>query len=291
MYSNSRFITIRGLSVHYRVIRPVGSVRHRVFLLSSPGQSTFNWRYIVPELTGADCLCVLCDLPGYGLSECRDDVPQDHETRAQYLWGLLDALDMEEEGHLNCWHLMAHGSACGTIAQMALLQPDSAASLLMLAPVLYSPLPAVVRTLAARPGFAKLIAAFLKCFVLSPKRFARITASLYGAPLPEKALSQLRRPAMSLLGHEEMLRQLLLTGYQLDMSRLNDLFMPSMILWGGRDPLLGGTIPARLRTKDFPSAEYHVLPAAGHCPGETNSRAVRDFLRGWIRELWAGGSE
>lgn len=291
MFSNSRFITIRGLSVHYRVVKPVGPVLHRALLLASPGQSTFNWRYIVPELTGAGCECVLCDLPGYGLSECRDDVPQDHETRAQYLWGLLDALDMEEGGHLNCWHLMAHGSACGTIAQMALMQPDSAASLMMLAPILYPPFPAVIRHLARRPGFSRLLRALLRRSILSPKRFARATASLYDAPLPEKVLAQLRRPALNLIGHEEMLRQLILTGYNLDVSRLNDLFMPVMILWGGRDPLLGGTIPSRLRTKDFTTAEYHILSSSGHCPGETNSRAVRDFLRGWIRELWVGGAD
>ena len=291
MYSNSRFVTIHGLSVHYRIVRPVGPVRHRALLLSSPGQSTFSWRYIVPELTGADCLCVLCDLPGYGLSECRDDVPQDHETRAKFLWGLLDALDMEEGGQLNCWHLMAHGSACGTIAQMAVMQPDSAASLLMLAPILYSPFPSVIRQLAKGPGFTRLIRLLLRRYVLSPKRFSKATAFIYGAPLPERALQQMRRPALNLIGHEEMLRRLILTGYSLDMSRLNNLFMPSMILWGGRDPVLGGAIPARLRTKDFTTAEYHVLASSGHCPGETNSRAVRDFLRGWIRELWAGGGE
>lgn len=289
MYSNSRFITIRGLSIHYRIVHPVGPVRHRAFLLSSPGQSTFNWRYIVPELTDVGCECVLCDMPGYGLSECRDDIPQDHETRAQFLWGLLDTIDMEEGGQLNCWHLMAHGSACGTIAQMALMQPDSAASLLMLSPVLYSPVPPPVRWLIRRPGSVKLIRAFLRRYILSPKRFSKITAYLYGAPPPEKALAQLHRSALSLIGHEEMIRRLLLDGYHLDMSRLNDLFMPAMILWGGRDPILGGTIPARLRSHDFKTAEYHVLPCAGHSPGETNSRAVRDFLRGWIRELWAGG--
>lgn len=291
MYSNSRFITIRGLSIHYRIINPVGSVHHRALLLSSPGQSTFNWRYIVPELTGAGCQCVLCDLPGYGLSECRDDVPQDHETRAQFLWGLLDALDLEEEGQLNCWHLMAHGSACGTIAAMAMEQPDSAASLLMLSPILYSPFPGFVVRLARRPGFTKLIRFLLRRYVLSAKRFARLTAGVYGAPPPEKALIQLRRPAMKLIGHEEMLRRLITDGYQLDMSRMNDLFMPAMILWGGRDPILGGTIPARLRSRDFKTAEYHVLSSSGHCPAETNSRAVRDFLRGWIRELWVGGAD
>ena len=288
MYSDSRFISIHGITVHYRILRPAGAVRHRVFLLASPGQSTFSWRHIQPELTEAGCLCVLCDMPGYGLSECRDDIPQDHETRAQILWGLLDAVDMKERGKLGCWHLMAHGSAAGTIAQMALTQPDSASSLMMLAPVLYSPIPAAVRYFARRPGFSRLLGALLHRCILHPGRFARITSFLYGAPLSPKTLSSLHRCAHALLGHEEMLRQLLLNGYSPDLSRLNDLFMPAMILWGGRDPLLGGTIPARLRTQDFKIAEYHVLPSAGHCPGETNSRAVRDFLRGWIRELWAG---
>lgn len=287
MYSDSRFISIHGLTIHYRLVRPASEVRHRAFLLASPGQSTFNWRHIVPELTEAGCLCVLCDMPGYGLSECRDDIPQDHETRAQILWGLLDAVDMEEGGRLGCWHLMAHGSAAGTIAQMALTHPDSASSLLMLAPVLYSPVPSLLQYFARKPGFSKLIGVLLRRYIMNSRRFARISAFFYGAPLSQKALSQLHRCASGLIGHEEMLRRLLLDGYRLDMSQLNDLFMPAMILWGGRDSLLGGSIPARLRTRDFSTAEYHILPSSGHCPGETNSRAVRDFLRGWIRELWA----
>jgi pimeloyl-ACP methyl ester carboxylesterase len=64
-----------------------------------------------------------------------------------------------------------------------------------------------------------------------------------------------------------------------------------MIIWGKRDPILGGEIPARLRSRDFKTAEYHVLSSAAHCPAETHSQAVRDFLRGWIRELWAGETD
>lgn len=288
MFSNSRFIAIHGLSVHYRVVMPEMPVRHRALLVASPGQSTYNWRHIVPELTEAGCQCVLCDLPGFGLSECRDDAPQDHETRAQFLWGLLDALDLEEGGQLNCWHLMAHGSACGTIATMASMQPDSAASLLMLCPMLYSPLPGFLTKLAHSPSFVRPIRAWLQRNIIPPQKFARFAARLYGAPVPERTLQQMHRSLVRLSGHEEMLRRMLIDGYRVDMTRLNDLFMPSMVLWGGLDPILGGEIPNRLRLRDFKSAEYHLLPGSGHCPAETNSRAVRDFLRGWIRELWDG---
>lgn len=290
MFSDSRFIVIHGLSVHYRVVMPAEPARHRALLVSSPGHSTFGWRHIVPELTKAGCQCVLCDLPGFGLSECRDDVPQDHETRAQFLWGLLDALDMEENGKLNCWHLMAHGSACGTIAEMALMQPDSVSSLLMLCPTLYSPLPGWLLRFFERPGSTKLIGTWYRRNIAPMNRFARIAARMYGMALPEKTLRLLHKPLLRLEGHGEMLRRLLLDGYRLDTSRLNDLFMPVMVLWGGRDPLLGGSVPAKLRDRDLKNAEYHILSSAAHCPAETSSRAVRDFLRGWIRELWTDGS-
>jgi len=288
MFSDSRFIAIHGLTIHYRVVMPAGRVRHRVLLVASPGHSTLCWRHIVPELTEAGCQCVLCDLPGFGLSECRDDAPQDHATRAQFLWGLLDELDLEESSQLNCWHLMAHGSACGTIAEMALLQPDSASSLLMICPILYSPLPELLQRFFDRPGSVKLIRSWYQRNILPQKKFAKIAARMYGVNLPEKVIQQLHKPLRRLDGHEELLRRLLTDGYRLDASRLNDLFMPMMVLWGGRDPLLGGEIPSRLRSRDLRTAEYHTLAAAAHCPAETSSSAVRDFLRGWIRELWAG---
>lgn len=283
MFADSRFITIHGLTMHFRVVMPAGDVRHRVLLVPSPGQSTSGWRYILPELIAAGCECVLCDLPGYGLSECRDDAPQDQDTRARFLWGLLDALDLEEGGALNCWHLMAHGSACGAIARMALQQPDSTASLFMLCPVLYAPIPAVFMRVIERPNS---IRRWYRRHVLNRRKFAAMAARMYAVPLSERTLNRIHRSMLRLNGHEAMLKNLVSDGFRTETDGLNDLFMPTMVIWGGRDPLLGGKIPDRLRARDFKSAEYHVLPSAGHYPAETNSRAVRDFLRGWIRELW-----
>ena len=286
MYSDSQFVKIRGLSIHYRVISPESKVRHRVLLVASPGQTTGGWRKIVPELIKADCQCVLCDLPGYGLSECRDDVAQDHETRAQFLWGLLDALDMAEGGALNCWHLMAHGSACGTIAQMAVMQPDSTSSLLMICPMLYPPLPEFAMKLLKKDAVLKPIKWMLNKVIGNERIFNELVKHLYGKKMPDQMTKQLRSQLRVLTQHEKMIRNQILDGYRLDMSRLNDLFMPAMVIWGGRDPLLGGEIPEKLKKRDFKTAEYHVLSRSAHYPAETNGRAICDFLRGWIREIW-----
>ncbi len=279
-------MVIRGVPVCYETARPAGSVRHRVFMLSAPGSTTASWRLIVPELTQAGCLCVMADMPGFGQSGYCEDMPLEQSLRARYMWGLLDALDLEAEGQLKCWHLMGNGSACGTIAEMAIQQPDSSASLFMVSPILYSLLAPPVRALVRQPFFERMIAGWMRRNVASEKAFERLARRLYGRRLAPERLKELRRPLLRLTGHEETVRNMLLEGYQVETQELSKLFLPAMIIWGGRDVLLGGTISRRLRERDFPAAEYHLLPSAGHYAMETNSRAVCDFLRGWIREMW-----
>ncbi len=59
-------------------------------------------------------------------------------------------------------------------------------------------------------------------------------------------------------------------------------FCPTMAIWGGRDPLMDKRAVAEVR-RLLPDAETHVLKSAGHFPMETHSKAMRDYLRGWIR--------
>lgn len=278
---------IRGVPVCYEMARPMGSVRHRVLLLSAPFSTASSWRPIVPELTQAGCLCVMADMPGFGQSGYCEDMPLEQSLRARYMWGLLDALDLQAEGELKCWHLMGNGSACGTIAEMAIQQPDSAASLFMVSPILYSLLAPPVRVLVKRPAFERTIASWMRRNVASEEKFAHLAKRMYGREVSKERLKELRRPLLRLFGHEEMVRHMLLEGYDVEMSEVSKLFIPAMIIWGGRDVLLGGAISRRLRERDFPAAEYHLLPSAGHYAMETNSRAVCDFLRGWIREMWS----
>ncbi|MBQ8954547.1 MAG: alpha/beta hydrolase [Clostridia bacterium] len=286
MEGDSRYITIRGLTIHYHVALPEGPVKHRVFLLSAPGFLTSCWRLILPELTEAGCLCVLCDMPGFGKSQFNDEIPAEQSLRARYLWGVLDTVDLERDGRLQCWHLMAHGSACGTIVEMALQQPDSAASLFMISPILYPPVSRALTPAVRSKAFSGLLRGWMQRNIVGPEHFSKLLTHVYGHE-PRKGQAELMRlPLLRLVGHEDVVRRLLLESFSIDTGALSSLFMPAMILWGGEDHILGGAVPRRLREKDYPSAEYHVLASAGHCAMETHSRAVRDFLRGWIREMW-----
>ena len=282
----SRYIAIHGLTIHYRVAMPAGPAKGRVFLLSAPGFLTSCWRMLIPELTDAGYLCVACDMPGFGRGQFKNDIPIEQALRAQYLWGVLDAVDLDRDNRLSCWHMIAHGSACGTIVEMARQQPDSTASLFMVSPMLYSPIPRALKPLLRVRAFDGVLRGWFRRNVVSPQGFERLTRRVYGrAPQPAQ-LEQMRQPLLRLSGHEDTLRRLLLEGFGASTKALKSLFMPCMILWGGADHLLGGAVPARLRKRDCPGAEYHVLPSAGHCAMETHSRAVCDFLRGWIKTYW-----
>ena len=282
----SRYIAIHGLSIHYRLALPAGPIRNRVFLLSAPGFSGACWRNLLPELTGAGCLCVVCDMPGFGKGQFNDEIPAEQALRAQFLWGVLDAVDLDRDNKLSCWHMIAHGSACGTIVEMARQQPDSTASLFMVSPMLYSPVPKAMEPVVRSKAFGGVLNGWIRRNVVSEKRFEKLARRVYGKAPQSAQLEQLREPLLRLEGHGDTVRRLLLEGYAVDTAALREMFMPCMILWGGADRLLGGAVPARLRKRDCPNAEYHVLPSAGHCAMETHSRAVCDFLRGWIKEYW-----
>ena len=59
-------------------------------------------------------------------------------------------------------------------------------------------------------------------------------------------------------------------------------FCPSIAIWGGSDPLLPAGTRERLSAL-IPELEAHVIRPAGHFLTETHSRALRDYLRGWLK--------
>ena len=135
MAADELWIPFRGMNVHIKVIEPEGALLRRVFVLSSPVISTFNWRKILPEMNQAGALTVVMDLPGFGQSACGPGAPQDNRTRASLAWGVIDEIDagLGEEG---AWHLMGHGSACQVLMDMANLHPDSVSSQIYICPLL-----------------------------------------------------------------------------------------------------------------------------------------------------------
>lgn len=266
----SQYLSFMGIRVHYTLSKPEGALKQRVLLLGSPLVTTFHWRKLLPELSQLGCLTVMVDLPGFGRSDCADGVPQDNDLRANILWGILDDVDQLTEAPLSLWHLAAHGVSCSTILRMANQYPESVKSLIHISPTF---------SLQNPPADPRLFMQRFEETSSSGERFRDVIERYSGFPLDDYVLDRMRRPLQRPGAGKTFLRML---RHASSAPAEGMGFCPTMALWGGRDELMDDYAVSEVR-RLLPDAETHVLKSAGHFPMETHSKAIRDYLRGWIR--------
>ena len=265
----SQYLSFHGVDVHYRIVASQEGARQRVMLLSSPLISTFHWRKVVPELTQMGCMVVLIDLPGFGKSACGMQVPQDNVMRSNILWGILDEIDRETKQPDSLWHLIGHGSACATVLEMACLYPDSVKSQVHIAPLLTTNIPSRVESPSK----------WYNETIYDKDNFRRMIEHYSGYPMDDYIVDRMRSPLLR-QGSRECFLRMLREGKTEPEGTLG--FCPAMVLLGGRDALM--THETReLIAAHLDGAESHILKSAGHFPMETHSKALRDYLRGWLR--------
>ena len=267
MNEESRDLSFSGLRVHYRLVCPDGPVKNRMLMLSSPLINTFHWRKLLPELTELGCLCVLVDLPGFGLSD--PGAPQAQSVRANMIWGILDSVDADTDAPMSMWHLMGHGFACATLLRMAAMYPDSVKSQIHVSPT-FSLNVAEGR---GDPG------RWYDVHIGSPQRFRRMIEHYAGYPMDDYIVDRMRRP-LARDGVRRSFEKLFASAAQPPSQGMG--FCPTMALVGGRDPLIDEERQAQIDAL-LPDAEMHNIRSAGHFPMETHSKAMRDYLRGWLK--------
>ena len=268
LFEESQYLSFAGLRVHFRIVRPEEEVRNRILILSSPLIGAFHWRKLVPELSELGCLTVLADLPGFGRSDC--DAPQDDEVRANLLWGVLDEIDLRTDAPMSTWHLMAHGCACPAILRMAAHCPDSVRTQVHIAPTFS------INADFRRQGGAER---WYDANIASAGRFRRMIEHYAGHPLDDYVVDRMRAPLLrpgERAAFSRMLRHAAVP------PKVGMGFCPTMAIIGGVDPLMDETRLGQIQTL-LPDAELHRVKSAGHFPMETHSKALRDYLRGWIR--------
>ena len=268
MAEESQYLSFHGIRVHFRIAAPEDAPRERVLLVSSPLIGAFHWRKVVPELTQMGCLVVLADLPGFGRSDCSIAAPQDNVMRANILWGVLDEIDRASGAPDSLWHLAGHGSACAAVLEMASLYPDSVKSQVHISPLFVTTPPRDEQPLR-----------WYRHTILEKDNFRRMVEHCSGYPMDDYILDRMRAPLLRPGAQQNFLR-MLRAGRQETECSLG--FCPAMALIGGRDALMDAGALECIR-RHLEGAEMHTLKSAGHYPMETHSKALRDYLRGWIQ--------
>ncbi|MBR3928563.1 MAG: alpha/beta hydrolase [Clostridia bacterium] len=271
-------LSFQGIRVQAQIYEPEGDITARALFVSSPMGDPASWSNLLGNLSKNGVLCVSADLPGFGANPVSQKVPQDNDTRTRILWGILDEIEWKRGDGQSKWHLVGHGSGAAAVMTMALYQPDSTLSRVLLSPVLEagqaSPFHSFLTSGAGEP----ILNGLMRHFFVKEKPFHRLLARLYGSSRsPERTQAlykMLQRKGVipSLIRH---MRE----GYQLndDVYSVNT---PVMIIWGANDRIFGGQIPIKL-AKRLPGAEKHILNT-GHMCMETAPGDIGDYLRGWF---------
>ena len=271
-------LSFQGIRVQAQIYEPEGEIVARALFVSSPIGDPASWSHLLSNLAKNGVLCVSADLPGFGANPVSRKVPQDNDTRTRILWGILDEIEWRRGDGQCKWHLIGHGSGAAAVMTMALYQPDSTLSRVLLNPVMetsqISPIHSILFSSLGEP----VLTALLNYFLTREKPFGRLITRLYGlARSPERVQAlykMLNRKGIipSLLRH---MRE----GYEIN-SDVYSVNTPIMMIWGSNDRIFGGQIPVKL-LKQLPGAEKHVLNS-GHMCMETNSGEIGDYLHGWF---------
>jgi len=266
-----------GTSVRYFVYTPRGEVLRRAAFIGSMLGDARCWDWLCRKLCASGVLCVVMELPGFGTTPVR--APQDNITRSRIFWGVLDDVEMSRGEDECSWHLIAHGSACGVILEMARSQSSSVISRTLISPVTDKFMDKITGLLPTT-GFGKwLIKTYYGFFTGNRRRFEKKVTALYGQKLPEKRMDMLHKEFVR-RGRVHTITEMFANGYSITQKAYKAQGR-IMLIWGKQDKIFGANPPGKL-IKELPEIELHLLSCA-HMAMETNWEEVGDYLDGWFQ--------
>lgn len=255
----SQFEEVAGRIVHLRDEGPRDDAEPLV-LLHGLGGSLHDWEPWTAALRGTHRVIRL-DLPGSGLSSAAAEGDYRVETDARAVLALLDHL------HVQRFRLIAQGRGAGVAAHVALLAPQRATRLLLLAgaPVPMENIPPAPRLAAALPWPAVLVNGLMPRPLL-----AEVLRSLYAHPsqLSDAQIDRRRDLLLSEGNRWALLQQWRQRPSGDEASAaFRQLRLPVLLLWGAQDqltpPALGEALQAAI-----PGSRLQLLDGVGHVPQE-----------------------
>ena len=115
--------------------------------------------------------------------------------------------------------------------------------------------------------------------IFQKENFRRMIEHYSAYPMDDYILDRMRAPLTRPGAQESFVRML---KHSCEKPSCDLGFCPAMVLIGGRDAMFSDAAREEIN-RYLGSAETHILKSAGHFPMETHSKALRDYLRGWIR--------
>lgn len=237
------------------------------------GDRSDTWAPVATGLADSGLEVIAPDLPGFGASDRPSGVSYAHQVQAQRLLATLDALNLKR------FALLGH-SLGGLIAmELVLTAPDRVWALVIEAsalPASYAPGRVAKRLVElADRGQADRVAAWLRSILSIPGFGALAVRAASGTWLSPATLLDYLAEAP---GSAEVLLRIAATAPSANLvARLASLRVPTLVIWGGRDRVIGPGHGVRL-AGSLPAAKFVLYPEAGHSPhADQPERFVADL--------------
>lgn len=283
-FENSRFMTINGVTFHYRVDEPAERmIRSKILLVHGLAGSTFSFQALAPRLAEQDFFVVSLDLPGFGYSDRPLDYDHSQKNRARDIWQVLARIDDELTGKVarDGWHLAGHSMGGGSVVAMSLEETKLTKSLILIDPALTNRQQSSFFT--SLPPMSQWFQVAIEHVLLTESNITRFLSSAYGRePTPDEVegyLAPLRLP-----GTARSLASMFNTARSEDLEKICDMPVPIFAIWGEKDtwvPLQ--ELDRLLSFRD--DVRVEIIEGAGHCPMETHTDATFDAITAWLFDL------
>jgi pimeloyl-ACP methyl ester carboxylesterase len=265
---NGGFIEVDGVNLYYTHQPGEGEA---VLLIHGFGGSTVDWRAL--SLSDYDVYAV--DLPGFGLSEKGLDIDMTHPALADLLVSFLDAVGVEQA------HIVGHDMGGNIAVHVAQRHPDQTRSLTLIAAAMQYASSGGVPESVLKIGFINRWARVVTRWVLPTSTEIDLRSAMAQEAAIDDALVQdygrVYRTADWDLSILALGRD---SGGNALPERLQDMNVPTLILWGQADSWINPATAEQLEN-DIPGAQRVMLPHIGHIPmleaPDATSNALLDF--------------
>lgn len=248
-----------------------------VLLLHGFGGSTVTWRETMPALAAAGYDVYALDLRGFGLSDKGYAADYSHPAQARRVLGWMDAVGLQRAA------LVGHSMGGSVAAHVALSAPDRVSRLVLVDTAVLQhgarwTVPGVLLDVPflrrwAQIGVRRVVPEYSKDLLLD--------AAADDEALSPALIADYQR-ALHTRGWELGLLGILRDG-ESDPPPIDQLQMPTLIVWGARDTWVPPEDGAQLEAM-IPGAQRVQLEGAGHLPmheaPEAFQAALIDFLDG-----------
>jgi len=270
---SSQFVSVQGMSVHYRDEGP-RSDNVPLVLLHGTSSSLLTWDGCAQQWATVHRVLRM-DLPGFGLTGPNPQNDYSIDSYVSFLAAFLQELDVEQ-----CY--LAGNSLGGLIAyQFAARYPNQVKKIILIDPAGY-PNGHAKGSLAFTLGKIPVLRNLLT--VLTPKSIVRKSLEdVYGdKSLVTDALVDQYYDLACREGNREALLTRLNLDQKGDTTLVSKVNLPALIIWGSLDQLIPVANAYKFQ-RDLPNDSLVILPGVGHVPMEERPEKVIPLVLSFIR--------